>query len=190
MNEMLAGETLAGQLVRLRVATEEDFPTLARWWEDPALAALQHSTFRPQPQETAIGNFRLWSANRTPEAVGFAIEAGGELAGHLTLYGLTLPTRIATYAIMLGPDFQGRGYGVDATKLALRYAFEELGAHKVELTTQKYNARAQATYRKAGFIVEGIRRAASFHRGTWHDEVLMGVVLEDWLGQYRSTHAE
>lgn len=174
---------LQGKLCRLRVADEADFPTLAAWWEDPELIGLQNSNFRPMPAEGTIHNFRQWSANRTSEAVGFSVEVDGELAGHITLYGCTAPNRVATYAVMIGPPFQGRGIGQDATRVALRYAFEELGANKVELATQSYNTRAQATYRACGFITEGVRRAATFHRGTWHDEVLMGILADEWRGQ-------
>lgn len=126
--------------------------------------------------------FSQWSQNDPAGRLGLSVENfDGELIGHVTLFGTTLPARIATFAIIIGPDFVGHGYGTDTTRVMLRYAFDELGAHKVELQTWAYNTRALRAYEKAGFVREGVRRAAGFHNGAFHDEVHLGIVLEDYL---------
>lgn len=59
------------------------------------------------------------------------------------------------------------------------YGFAELGLHKIELRVWSYHQRAIRSYTKAGFVLEGVRRAAAFHAGLFHDEVLMGILAEE-----------
>lgn len=66
-----------------------------------------------------------------------------------------------------------------ATRVMVRYAFEELGLHKIELRVWSYHQRAIRSYAEAGFVLEGVRRAVAFHAGAFHDEVLMGILAEE-----------
>lgn len=161
--------------------TTDDLDTLTDWWLLDDWAVLQQYTIKPRTR-TAVGElFTAWSANDSTSGAGFSIDdENGDLIGHLAMFGIELPARIATFAIMLGPDYAGHGYGPDATKVALRYAFEELGCHKVELQAWAFNTRAVRAYEKAGFVSEGIRRAAAFHAGKFHDQVRMGILEEEF----------
>lgn len=172
---------LRGERVHLRVATEEDFEHLADWWVEGEWAVLQQGTIRPQGREALKDVFRRWSKNDTPTGAGFSVvDAEGSFLGHATLFGAELPARIATFAIMLIPSAVGHGYGSEAARLMLRYAFDELGVNKVELHVWSFNARAIRAYERAGFRREGVRRAAAFHAGEFHDEVFMGILADEY----------
>ena len=174
-------ELLRGTTVQLRSTTKADIEILSGWWSQPEWAALQQPMIKPRPQTAIADMFAQWSVNDSGSGAGFSIDnVDGDLVGHATLWGATLPARIATYAIVIGPDFVERGYGTDATRVMLRYAFQELGAHKVELQTWSYNTRARRAYEKAGFITEGVRRAAAFHNGAFHDEIQMGILVDEY----------
>lgn len=73
-----------------------------------------------------------------------------------------------------------KGYGSEALRLALRYAFTELNLHRVSLTVLEGNARAIRAYEKAGFVLEGQSRERSRYDGQWLGEVFMGILREDW----------
>jgi len=171
--------------VTLRALRESDLPLLATWWNDPEWAALQQRIIKPRPEAAIEEMFRDWSANKPVGDVGFSIVSseGDGLLGHLTLYGMSLPERCASFAILLGPGHTGRGIGVRATRLALSYGFRELGLNRVELHAWAFNTRAIRAYEKAGFVVEGRRREAVFHDGRFHDELIMGVLARDHLAR-------
>jgi RimJ/RimL family protein N-acetyltransferase len=175
---------LAGDAVRLRPTTDEDLPTLATWWATPEWAPLQQGIVKPRPAGPVVKMFRSWSQNAPGElGAGFSIVLADtdQLIGHAVLHGANHPTRIATYAVIIGPDHIGQGHGTDATRLMVRYGFQELGVHKIELRVWSYNQRALRSYTKAGFVREGVRRAAAFHAGVFHDEVLMGILAEEYV---------
>lgn len=173
---------LLGRTVRLRPLTEDDLPHLDRWWRETEWQPLQQPTVRPRPAGTAADLFRAWSANTDPGAVGLSVETleDTRLVGHVTLHGAALPQRTGTLGIILGPEHTGHGYGSDAVRVLLRYAFQEMNLHRVELSVWGFNTDARRAYERCGFVVEGRRREAVFHAGRYHDDVVMGVLASEW----------
>ena len=176
---------LRGSSITLRALDPADLPVLAQWWSDPATSLLQSNTVRPRPAGAAEALFSTWSENKDPGSVGFSIAstADGRLLGHLTLHGAVLPERAATLAIMIGPQFTGQGFGTDAVRTAVRYGFEQMGLNRLELRTLAVNARARAAYAKAGFVHEGQLRQSAYLAGAFHDQVVMGMLRQDWAPQ-------
>ncbi|TFV56462.1 N-acetyltransferase [Geodermatophilus sp. DF01-2] len=178
------GQVLSGERLRLRGLREDDLPDLVRWWQDPELGVLQKGSVSPPSEAAARELFTRWSANQDGGA-GFSIETlptddqPPTLVGHLSLSDVRPRTRSATFAIGLGPAHLGRGYGSEATRLAVRYGFWEMNLHRIQLVAFAFNQRAVAAYRSAGFREEGRRRDALFHDGRYHDEVLMSVLSTD-----------
>jgi RimJ/RimL family protein N-acetyltransferase len=78
-------------------------------------------------------------------------------------------------------DYWGKGYGTDAMKLCLQYAFMELGAQRVSLGLLEYNARALKSYEKAGFKLEGRMRQEMLREGKRTDTLWMGILRDEWL---------
>jgi len=174
------GESLLrGERVRLVPVEEEHLVELARWWQRSDWAVLQQATVLPRPTAAVVEQLRSWSANADPSSVGFAVLDGDTLVGHVTLWGISPVTRVGTYAIVVGPEHVGKGYGTEATRVMLRYAFRELGLRKVELRAWAFNEGALRTYERCGFVREGVRRAVVLHAGRFHDEVLMGILAEE-----------
>ena len=174
---------LSSDRIRLRPTTEQDLVCIEKWWSDPAWEPLQQLIVRPRPVARTVEMFRTWSQNSGNDlGAGFSVITldSDEMIGHVVLHGRFQPARIATFAIVLSPDHVGKGLGTEATRLMVRYGFQELGLHKIELQVWSYNTRAIRSYEKAGFVIEGERRAAAFHAGTFHGETQMGILLEEY----------
>jgi RimJ/RimL family protein N-acetyltransferase len=74
----------------------------------------------------------------------------------------------------------GKGYGTDAMRIILRFAFTELNLRRVTLTVFEYNPRAIRSYEKTGFCHEGRLRGALLRDGKRWDMLYMGILAEDW----------
>jgi RimJ/RimL family protein N-acetyltransferase len=77
-------------------------------------------------------------------------------------------------------EYWGKGYGTDAMRILLRYAFEELNLHRLSLSVFEYNPRAIRSYEKVGFIVEGSARKFLNRDGQRYDMLFMGILREEW----------
>jgi len=87
----------------------------------------------------------------------------------------------ATFGILIGdPAFWNRGFGTEATRLVLDFAFNALGLHNVLLQVYGNNPRGQRAYEKAGFHVIG-RRRQSFRLGqVRYDAIMMDAVADEF----------
>jgi RimJ/RimL family protein N-acetyltransferase len=78
-------------------------------------------------------------------------------------------------------EFWGKGYGTDAMRLILQYAFTEVNLQRVSLDLHSYNERALKSYEKAGFRLEGRSRGDQYREGKRTDTLWMGILREEWL---------
>jgi len=78
-------------------------------------------------------------------------------------------------------EYWGKGYGTDAMKLCLQFAFMELGMQRVSLGLHEYNTRALKSYEKAGFKLEGHTRQDVLREGKRTNTLWMGVLRDEWL---------
>jgi RimJ/RimL family protein N-acetyltransferase len=87
-----------------------------------------------------------------PDRRTFGIfDDAGEYIGTVELYDLRGSE--ATLGIIIGErSHWGRGYGSDAMRAVLTHAFEDIGLERVRLHTFGDNLRAQAAFRKVGFV--------------------------------------
>jgi RimJ/RimL family protein N-acetyltransferase len=99
----------------------------------------------------------------------------------MNIRDFTNPHGTAEFGITIGDAGErGQGYGTEATRLLLDYAFTVLGVHNVWLDTPAYNIGALRAYEKAGFREIGRRRGARVLAGRRYDVVLMDCVAEEF----------
>lgn len=180
-----AEQLLTGDRVRLRGTLDSDLPTLARWMMDPGIKASHTRYAAPMSERSSRETLSEWSANKATD-VAYSIETIGAeptLVGHLGLFGTANKDRCGTIGILLGPPYLGQGYGTDAMRLIVGFGFRELGLHRIQLGVYAFNARAIASYRKAGFVEEGRDRETIYHDGRWYDSVRMSILEQEWRGQ-------
>ncbi len=171
-----------GEMVRLVAPAEADAAILARWSEDAGyLRDLDTDPARPlSPAEMAR---RLSPEQSDPSRLEFHLRTldGDRLIGFVALHSIEWNNGAAMLAIGIGePDFRGKGYGADALRLILRYAFDELNLYRVGLEVIANNLAAIGAYQRVGFRQEGVRRGAVLRDGRRQDILVMGILRDEW----------
>jgi RimJ/RimL family protein N-acetyltransferase len=177
-----------GELVRL-TAAEPDFAakTGARWQRDSEFGRLLDSDPIRLASEKKMkeSNEKRIEKGPQPERYGFDVRTldGDKLIGFFGLF-VELSHSEAWVGIGIGErDYWSKGYGTDAMKLCLRYAFLELGLQRVSLGLHEYNTRALRSYEKAGFTLEGRTRQDVLREGKRTDTLWMGILRDEWIAQ-------
>ena len=174
-------EIYEGTLVKLDpIDPENDSASIAAWTRDGAYARLEDANLAVIYPENAT---REYIENQLKNSYYFTILTRKEckMIGFIELDGFNWPAREVWVGIGIGDrEFQGRGYGTDAMRLALRFAFLELNLNRVSLTVFEYNQRGIRSYEKAGFEAEGREREALERDGKRWDMLFMGILREDW----------
>ena len=119
----------------------------------------------------------------------FVIEtAEGVPIGNLGLQSIDWQNRNAGCGISIGEkDYLNQGYGTDALRTLLGFAFEELNLHRIYLHVYDFNERAIQCYEKMGFRHEGRLRQCRFTGGRYVDELVMGMLREEWVAHRGET---
>lgn len=104
----------------------------------------------------------------------------GEHIGEVVLNDYDADNRSIGFRIALNANRNfGQGYGTEATRAVVDYAFEVIEVHRIGLEVYAFNPRAQRAYEKCGFTVEGRLREALHWDGQWIDAVVMGMLSTD-----------
>jgi RimJ/RimL family protein N-acetyltransferase len=80
-------------------------------------------------------------------------------------------------------DDQRKGYGTQALKMLLRFAFAELNLFRVTANVAEYNEGAIALIKKFGFVEEVCRRQALEREGRRWDLLVFGLLKDEWVNQ-------
>ena len=173
-----------GKDLRLRAIEREDIPRFLRWLNDPEVRRflLMHEPLSRAKEE------RWFEEQLFPHGRDHLSHRGSfrrRMAPHreYRLHRIDLKNRTAALGIFIGEkDFWGKGYGREAIRVMLRYAFFELGLNRVELETFEFNERAMRCYKALGFKKVGVRRKAFFRDGVFHDVILMDLLASEFPG--------
>jgi RimJ/RimL family protein N-acetyltransferase len=166
--------TLRGPRVTLRPLDERDVEDQLLAVQDPQARRLTgtHRVFTRTDIEA-------WCRSRTdaPGRYDWAIveSDGGGWLGECALNDIDTDNESASFRIALDRRM-GQGLGTEATGLVLDFAFGRLGLHRVELEVFDFNLRAQKSYAKSGFTVEGVKRGGLLWEGVRHDVIMMAVL--------------
>ncbi|MEV4110579.1 GNAT family N-acetyltransferase [Nonomuraea sp. NPDC049695] len=72
----------------------------------------------------------------------------------------------------------GRGYLTEGLRLLVRYAFGELGLHRIEANIQPTNAHSLSLIKRVGFRREGYSPNFQYIDGAWRDHERWAITVE------------
>ena len=156
----------------LRPLVPADAESLARHANDRDVWRNLRDLFpHPYSVEDARGYIAM-AAGRSPQS-SFGIVVEGEAAGGVSLRpGTDVERASAEIGYWLGRAYWGRGVMTQAVRAATRYAFAELGMHRVWAVPFAHNTASCRVLEKAGYVLEGrLRRSA----------IKEGVVVDQWM---------
>jgi len=131
-------------------------------------------------QEVSIESHRAW-VNAAKDTRIWAIQ--DQSNGHVgnVLLKINIRHRSGYFQIYIGePQARGLGLGEKALLTTLRAAYEKYSLHRVWLHTFPENARAEALYKKHGFVLEGVEREALWVDGAYLSQRRWSFLESEW----------
>jgi RimJ/RimL family protein N-acetyltransferase len=174
-------EIVAGDRVYLSHFDRTDAPRMARWLSD--LEVTTHlgaigQVFGLEDEEEWIERVRRDRYNPTFSIV---LREGRQIIGSLGLKGVDAKRGTAELGICIGEKSAwGRGYGAEAIRLLVDYAFTLLNLQSIYLKYWAFNPRARGAYVRAGFKDAGVLRSRVEVAGRRWDEHYMDITREDF----------
>jgi RimJ/RimL family protein N-acetyltransferase len=172
-----------GNYVKLSAVREEDTEIMVKWEEDAEyLRNVDTQIALPKNKEQLAAEGKTDS-----NEVYFRLRTieNDRLIGFVAIHSIEWNNRTGLMAIGIGDSTnRNKGYGSDALKLILRYAFHELNLDRVGLEVIEYNNGGIRAYEKVGFQHEGRKRSIVYRDGTRYDLIVMGVLRAEWEAKH------
>ena len=172
---------LTGTQVTLRELRASDAPSLFL-----ALATDEVTRFISPPPATIEGfqKFIAWTHRQrvAGQYVCFAVVPRGSdtALGLFQIRSLEPAFGAAEWGFALAPELWGSGVFTDGAQLAIDFAFDTLGAHRLEARASVRNGRGNAALRKLGALREGTLRNSFLRNGEYHDQALWTILADEW----------
>ena len=179
----------------LRPFQEQDIPELIEILNDPIVNHLTGSVITSEeaeakmtPEETLQVSKWYRTRNAQLDRLDLALVSLklNKIVGEVVLNEWDQANNSCNFRILIGPTGRDQGLGSIATKLIVKYAFNYLKLHRLELEVYTFNPRARHVYEKNGFIYEGTRRQVLNYDGQWYDADLLAMLKSDYQASLKS----
>lgn len=171
---------IKGNIVTLRAMSVDDLKMVCEMFNDPELENLVVGWAFPLSMEQQ----KQWFEKNMNDQKNFrfVIETPDEGAvGIATLTNIDWKNRTATHGIKLAnKQNRTKGIGTDTVMAIMRYAFDELGLHRLDGSWFDENAASKGLYTKCGWKEEGVKRSCVYKHGVWRDLIITGILEKDY----------
>jgi len=160
-----------------------DAPVLAAYRSDEDIARYQ-SWETPFTLDRAV-DFVEYMAAADPGRPGWfqwAVELAEDraLIGDVGV-GLHKNLMQADLGFTFAPERHGRGYATEAVRAVLDRLFKVQGVRRVSAECDARNLPSARLLDRVGFAREGLLRSHTWIKGGWTDDLVFGLLAEDWL---------
>lgn len=181
--------TLIGKRIVLRPLRPEDFEQWRAVRAGNADWLTKWEPRRPSGGPDVVNDaqaFKMRCHSRDREwqigiGYGFGVFVGGQFAGEVNLNNVQRgPFQNAYLGYWIDEAQAGKGYTPEGVVLVLRYAFEQLGLHRVQISILPRNLASRRVVEKLKIRDEGTAERYLEINGVWEDHIRYAMTVEDW----------
>ncbi|MFT4413646.1 GNAT family N-acetyltransferase [Fredinandcohnia humi] len=171
-------------IVKLRELVIEDVEDRYQWCLDREVT--KHLNMPEHYPPFSREETRQWiemCINRTNgyEQRAITTEDGTHI-GWVDLKNIDRLNKNAELGIAVGnKEYWGKGYGLAAMRKMLEWGFTELHLNKIWLRVDKDNVHAIKSYKRAGYVEEGILRQDRLRNGIFVDRIRMSILKSEFM---------
>ncbi len=173
---------LKGCFVGLRSIERTDLPELLEWRNRP-----EYRRYFREYRELSMENQNTWYEKvvmNNPKTVMFSITdlETNRLLGACGLCYIDWINKNADFSIYIGADnlYIDDKFAPDAGLIMARYAFEELGLHRVWAEIYEFDELKKKFFENLGFKLEGRHRETHWSEGKWHDSLFYSLLENEF----------
>ncbi|HZK76818.1 MAG TPA: GNAT family N-acetyltransferase [Candidatus Kapabacteria bacterium] len=172
--------TLETERLRLRELTTTDVPDLHAYYSDPETALYVPFTAFTSIADTEKLLGRVANGFERKESFMFGVErkSDGKIIGISDLFNLSSQHLHAVIGWGLAKSYWGFGYMTEAVREVIRFAFEEMGMHRIEAECETENIRSIRVAERCGMTLEATRVENEINKGRFVSNYVYAIVRE------------
>jgi RimJ/RimL family protein N-acetyltransferase len=174
------GPTLRDEVVVLRPWRDADVPAKFHHFSDAETQRFSWPETRPYTEQDAWDTHRAheqaWEDGTGAEFACVSPTDEHEVIGGASIYDIELAWARASVGYWVARDARRRGVATHAVLLLARWAFDELGIKRLQLTCGPDNHASQRVAERAGFTREALLRSHLPFKGGRRDTVVYSLL--------------
>ena len=172
---------LKGKQIYLRPFSKTDIPTWHDWFNSQELTEHMNKGAFPNTEMAQEEFFYQLSKSKNDVQLAIVLKPNDSLAGIVGIHKIDWIHRRGDVSIFVAnTKYWGKGIATEAISLIVRHAFIKLNLHRLTAGMSSLNIGSRKSFEKNGFVVEGTLRGHFFYKGSYIDELVMGLLREDW----------
>jgi len=175
MKNIKSSLLIRGRRIYLRKISLKDInKDYISWMNDAQVVRFLESRF----QKWSIKKIKAYvkEVKNKPDYLFLAIvlNNGKKHIGNIKIGPINLNHNFADMGLIIGEkSYWGQGFATEAIKLITDYAFNELSLHKITAGVYSNNIGSIKAFKKAGFVVEAVRKKHYLYKDKYVDAVLL-----------------
>ena len=171
---------LEGNRIFLTPECSDDFDVYCRWEHDKELQAMGGVTYTPKSPERLRKEFDERRQDDDVVLLTVILSDTGAQAGLINLFSINRDTGVAEWGLVLDKAHRRQGFGSEASRLLLDYAFDTLGLRRLTSETHSGNEGSQVLQIRLGCVHEGTLRQGGCVNGQIVDRLFYGLLREEY----------
>lgn len=156
--------------------------TYTSWLNNADVCKLNGHGYFPYSMSKAEDYFAEVSTSVNIIVVAIHLKHTDEHIGNASIGDIDFINSSASLNILIGnSSCWGHGYAFEALNALLRHAFLFLNLNRVSCGTSIHNIGMQKVAKKLGMLQEGIKRAAMYKNGEYHDVIEYSILRCEYL---------
>ena len=103
-----------------------------------------------------------------------------ECIGQIAYFLVDSKNHFAEIEYCIGTEFQCKGFATEATKAIIKYGFENMNLHKVQICTKTINEPSKRVIEKCGFTYEGTLRDYFYMNGQYVGRLYISILRKEY----------
>ncbi|MCP4568200.1 MAG: GNAT family N-acetyltransferase [FCB group bacterium] len=165
--------------------TLDDLETNFRWDNDHQLSLLDGGRFQPRTRDEVREKLVKKMASTSFLHFSIILKSSGKHIGNAVVFEISDHDRRCRWGIRLGPEYNRQGYGSETARLIFHYVFENLNMRRLVSGANGRNTVSMQFHDSLGFVLEGRLRDHRLIEGETFDELVYGLMREDYERLYK-----
>ena len=108
-------------------------------------------------------------------------KSSGECIGQIAYFLVDPDNEFAEIEYCIGTSYQGKGYATEACKAVIRYGFDHIGLHKVQICCRTTNQKSRKVIEKCGLTYEGtLRDYFKMGENRFEGRMYYSILRDEW----------
>ncbi|RII35522.1 N-acetyltransferase [Clostridium chromiireducens] len=173
------------RLILRKFGYTDDKEMLKYWISDPKVQSLYCEPVYSTKQEVKelldkyIGsydkdNYYRWA---------IILKETNECIGQIAYFSVDDNNHFAEIEYCIGSLFQRRGYATEATKAVIKFGFDKINLHKVQICHKSINFASRKVIEKCGLVYEGTLRDFFYEDGQYVDRLYYSILKDEFVSR-------